>query len=313
MIARLLRSWLAVLLIPWSASEGAIDAYFYLTGGRQTIEEPVQILGFSKGTENNINIGSVTSGGGAGIATAQVATISLAPNRAVTEMFRGLVAGDDYQMKFIIQRAGSTSLLGEVSFDFVMFSDLMVNAASGNDIPEVQISFQYGAMFWTEYYPINAKGDLGSDSSGWSFITNTSVTTDFFDGGGDPPPPTNPDTDSDGMPNVWEEANGLNKDVKDGSTDLDGDKMTNLEEYIAGTNPRSASSFFKTRIDVTTGAIELQWHTETGRIYRVSQSTSLSNGFTLLTEITDAVSGTKVYRPAAGTGPYYRVEALMAP
>jgi len=51
------------------------------------------------------------------------------------------------------------------------------------------------------------------------------------------------DTDGDGMHNSWETANGLNpNDPSDAAGDLDGDGATNLAEYMAGTDPRSALS-----------------------------------------------------------------------
>lgn len=50
------------------------------------------------------------------------------------------------------------------------------------------------------------------------------------------------DTDNDGMPNSWETANGTNPLVNDANANPDGDFSTNLEEYLAGTNPQSATS-----------------------------------------------------------------------
>ncbi len=40
------------------------------------------------------------------------------------------------------------------------------------------------------------------------------------------------DTDSDGMPNTWESANGTNPNAADNNGDLDADGFTNLEEYL---------------------------------------------------------------------------------
>lgn len=45
------------------------------------------------------------------------------------------------------------------------------------------------------------------------------------------------DSDSDGMPNWWEIANGLNPLVNDSHLDPDGDGRTNLEEYNADSDP----------------------------------------------------------------------------
>lgn len=48
----------------------------------------------------------------------------------------------------------------------------------------------------------------------------------------------NGDTDGDGMPDAWERAYGLNPDsVADAALDPDGDSLSNLAEYHAGTNP----------------------------------------------------------------------------
>lgn len=47
------------------------------------------------------------------------------------------------------------------------------------------------------------------------------------------------DTDSDGMPDWWEVANGLNPSVDDSGEDPDNDGLTNLEEYQNGTDPKA--------------------------------------------------------------------------
>ena len=61
---------------------------------------------------------------------------------------------------------------------------------------------------------------------------------------------TRPDRDGDGMPDDWEMAHGLNPNVANGQQDADLDGMSNLSEYLAGTDPQDAQSFLK---------VELEW------------------------------------------------------
>jgi hypothetical protein len=58
-----------------------------------------------------------------------------------------------------------------------------------------------------------------------------------------PPPSQEADSDKDGLPDVWEEARGLDPyNPDDARLDHDGDGFSTLEEYRAGTDPRNASS-----------------------------------------------------------------------
>lgn len=50
------------------------------------------------------------------------------------------------------------------------------------------------------------------------------------------------DTDNDGIPDAYEIANGLNPSVNDAASDLDGDGLTNLQEYQRGTAANRADT-----------------------------------------------------------------------
>ena len=54
-------------------------------------------------------------------------------------------------------------------------------------------------------------------------------------------PPTS-DTDGDGMTDAFEVANGLNPFLNDAALDPDADTLTNLQEFLRGTNPRNADT-----------------------------------------------------------------------
>jgi hypothetical protein len=66
--------------------------------------------------------------------------------------------------------------------------------------------------------------------------------------------------------------------------DFDGDHLSNLEEFIAGTLPTDAGSVFaiSTTAPPAGSSYVLRWYSVTGKNYSVHKSTNLVNGFTPL-------------------------------
>ena len=64
------------------------------------------------------------------------------------------------------------------------------------------------------------------------------------------------DADSDGMDDAWEREK-LGGTGNDGSGDTDGDGYTDLEEYIAGTDPDSDTNFFRVNMSVSNEQIRV--------------------------------------------------------
>jgi len=84
----------------------------------------------------------------------------------------------------------------------------------------------------------------------------------------------NGDTDQDGMSDLWEVTYGLsptNAGGNDGPEgDPDGDGRTNIQEMIAGTDPRSAASVFAVvSVNSNPPSISISWTTTEGRHYRI--------------------------------------------
>ena len=89
------------------------------------------------------------------------------------------------------------------------------------------------------------------------------------------------DADSDGIPNGWEQAHGLDPlNPDDAAADNDGDGMSNLQEYLAGTNPNNAASRFAiTSLALTNGHVRVNWSAVGGKSYVVQTNLALGAGF----------------------------------
>jgi hypothetical protein len=87
------------------------------------------------------------------------------------------------------------------------------------------------------------------------------------------------DADGDGLPDVWESANGLaGNDPADAGADLDQDGLTNAEEYLAGTNPNDNSSYLKIDSLTLAGAATITFATVARRTYALEFAESLQAG-----------------------------------
>ena len=86
------------------------------------------------------------------------------------------------------------------------------------------------------------------------------------------------DTDSDGMPDGYEVANGLNPaDSSDAALDKDGDGQNNVSEFIAGTNPSDATSVLRiTAIERDAFSAEVTFSTQPNKRYQIEASPDLS-------------------------------------
>jgi hypothetical protein len=154
--------------------------------------------------------------------------------------------------------------------------------------------------------------------------------------------PTKADSDGDALPDGWEIANDLDPNLAagddGGAADLDGDRLTNLEEHDLGTNPRSydtdgdgmgdgdekeagtdpkdETSLFSVLEIVQNGegGVMARWASVPGRQYVVQRCENLTSWSQL--DVVTADSSTATYLDA-DTNPatlrFYRIEVLPAP
>jgi uncharacterized repeat protein (TIGR03806 family) len=84
------------------------------------------------------------------------------------------------------------------------------------------------------------------------------------------------DSDLDGMPDKYEIANGFDRyNPNDAAQDADGDRMTNLNEFLSGTNPRNSNSVVRlTRVNRISNDIVLGFLAGTGKTFVVERGTN---------------------------------------
>jgi len=76
------------------------------------------------------------------------------------------------------------------------------------------------------------------------------------------------DSDGDGMPDGWENDSGLNAASSNGpSANADSDPFTDLEEYIADTQPTNATSYFAVTDVTHDSPIAVHFSSSTNRLY----------------------------------------------
>jgi hypothetical protein len=107
------------------------------------------------------------------------------------------------------------------------------------------------------------------------------------------------------MPDAWETAHGLDPfNPADAVFDTDSDGLTNLQEYLAGTDPRDSTSGLKLNLAVAPGGtnLVLSFLAAAGLSYAVESETSLNGTWAVLQTIDAAPSNRTVQVPISPAG-----------
>jgi uncharacterized repeat protein (TIGR03806 family) len=146
---------------------------------------------------------------------------------------------------------------------------------------------------------VSAVNDGALNTSTFDFVrVNSAATTD---------------SDFDGMPDSFELANGFNRfNGNDAAQDADADGMTNLQEYLAGTNPRNVNSVLRiTRVNRFSNDLVLSFLGGTGKTFVIERGTNLPilNWLTLTNVASGANSNVTVTNRNGVTAPreFYRI------
>ncbi|MBK8091343.1 MAG: hypothetical protein IPK32_04955 [Verrucomicrobiaceae bacterium] len=138
-----------------------------------------------------------------------------------------------------------------------------------------------------------------------------------FDLGFETGPTLSESTDGDALPDTWEAANGLlNTDptgVNGDNGNADGDRYSNLHEYILGLNPAVYDNYLPVPSKVA-GGFDISFTTIPDRWYRIFASADLVNWTPITTDQAGTGSGITIHDPTTLAARFYRVEArLMTP
>ena len=89
---------------------------------------------------------------------------------------------------------------------------------------------------------------------------------------------TTSDADGDGIPDLWELTHFNSHTGAVANVDSDGDGYTNLQEYIADTDPNDPLSFLRIQEWFRGGTLMISFAGSTGRLYQVIGTTNLVTG-----------------------------------
>lgn len=190
---------------------------------------------------------------------------------------------------------------------------------------EVQLTnnFLITATMFSNAVPITLSGlsdgaytvsVIGKNSAGFWQDTNSATVSKTWTVG------PSGDTDGDGMPDAYEAQFPLALDANDpldAGEDYDGDGMTNLQEYLAGTDPQSfASRLVIVSLGQGGGDVSFNFFAVSNKTYTVQYRNSFSTGAWLRLQDVPAAATNRVLNVTNTSGNatrFYQVVTPLAP
>ncbi|HKI68724.1 MAG TPA: S8 family serine peptidase, partial [Verrucomicrobiae bacterium] len=121
------------------------------------------------------------------------------------------------------------------------------------------------------------------------------------------------DTDGNGLPDWWELQYFGHLTGTDPNADPDHDGMSNLAEWLAGTDPTNRASNLRLTLVAATNinSVVLSWPSVAGKTYQLERATNLLTGFNFIVATNIAATAPTNFEtdstPPSGVDRFYRI------
>ncbi|MEO0465503.1 MAG: type VI secretion system tube protein Hcp [Pseudomonadota bacterium] len=179
--------WKTIILVVFAAvlaiPAGAQSVYLQLGSGDENVQGEVtsrgyegwiDVINFDVGTENTINIDSISAGGGAGKAGVLPLVIEKPIDTSSIALRSKLTEGshfDEVSLVVVQRSPGGRYESYRLDLKLVMVESVALSGASG-EAPMETVTFQFGAAQWTYQLPPTDGGPGETLTSAWSVVTN---------------------------------------------------------------------------------------------------------------------------------------------
>ena len=134
-----------------------------------------EVESFSFDIAQTLNIGSQSTGAGAGKVTFNPFSITRKVDKASPLLFQMAGSGTPFEsVALALRRSGATAASGAIflRYDFKLVAVKTISWSSGGDAPMEAVTFEYGGL-QVRYAPQTATGALAPPiSGGWNRVTN---------------------------------------------------------------------------------------------------------------------------------------------
>jgi hypothetical protein len=290
---------------PFVVGNGTLSATYILQGGIHAFANTLRIAANASLTGTGTisatvtNAGSIAPGLSAGRLNVN-GNLVLQPTSTLRFELGGYIQGTDYDH---LNVAGSVSVTGTLALSIINnFITTMTNGASFTVLTANSISGSFANA-------TNGSRLVTSDGFGNFLVSygGTALVLGDFKA---------VDTDGDGLPDWWEQTYFGSVTGATAGADSDGDGLSNLQEFLAGTVPTDSSSALRIVAILTSGPdILIRFSSASGKRYLVEYKNGLSDTSwsTLMDNIPGNGSILQIIDPGAASLPrrFYRISLIQ--